>query len=141
MEQAVAAILIFAGASFFFALAETALFSLSKWQVRQLTEQHPRAGKTVAQLLERPQDLLATLALGHTFANAAMLAVALRMVFNSHWALALTMISLAALVLLGCEVFPKTLAVRQPEHWALRVGWPLLIFQKSQSRCIARRNG
>jgi putative hemolysin len=131
MEFAVTAILIFAGASFFFALAETALFSLSKWQVRQLTEQHPRAGKTVAQLLERPQDLLATLALGNTFANAAMLAVALRMVFDAHWVLTLTMISLAALVLLGCEVFPKTLAVRQPEYWAMRVGWLLLIFQKT----------
>ncbi|MGH7990409.1 MAG: hemolysin family protein [Limisphaerales bacterium] len=130
MEQAVAAILIFAGASFFFALAETALFSLSKWQVRQLTERHPRAGKTVAQLLEHPQDLLATLALGNTFANAAMLAVALRLVFDAHWALALTMIVLAAFVLLGCEVLPKTLAVRQPGHWALRVGWLLLIFQK-----------
>ncbi|HEY3930984.1 MAG TPA: hemolysin family protein [Verrucomicrobiae bacterium] len=130
MEQAVAAILIFAGASFFFALAETALFSLGKWQARQLAERHPLAGKIVAQLLERPQDLLATLALGNTFANAAMLAVALRMVFNSHWALALTMIALAAFVLIGCEVLPKTLAVRRPEHWALRVGWLLLIFQK-----------
>jgi len=59
-----------------------------------------------------------------------MLAVALRMVFNAHWTLALTMISLAALVLLGCEVFPKTLAVRQPERWALRVAWLLSIFQK-----------
>ncbi|HEX3890196.1 MAG TPA: hemolysin family protein [Verrucomicrobiae bacterium] len=130
MEQAVAAILIFAGASFFFALAETALFSLGKWQARQMAERHPLAGKIVAQLLERPQDLLATLALGNTFANAAMLAVALRMVFNSHWALALTMIALAAFVLIGCEVLPKTLAVRRPEHWALRVGWLLLIFQK-----------
>jgi putative hemolysin len=130
MEQAVAAILLFAGASFFFALAETALFSLGKWQARQMAERHPLAGKIVTQLLERPQDLLATLALGNTFANAAMLAVALRMVFNSHWALALTMIALAAFVLIGCEVLPKTLAVRQPEHWALRVGWLLLIFQK-----------
>jgi putative hemolysin len=130
MEQAMAAILLFAGASFFFALAETALFSLGKWQARQMAERHPLAGKIVAQLLERPQDLLATLALGNTFANAAMLAVALRMVFNSHWALALTMIALAAFVLIGCEVLPKTLAVRQPEHWALRVGWLLLIFQK-----------
>ncbi|MGH7950670.1 MAG: hemolysin family protein, partial [Limisphaerales bacterium] len=130
MEQAVAAILIFAGASFFFALAETALFSLGQWQVAQLLEKKPRRGKIVSQLLERPQDLLATLALGNTFANAAMLAVALRMVFDAHWALALTMISLVAFVLIGCEVFPKTLAVRQPERWALRVGWPLLIFQK-----------
>ena len=128
--MAIAAILVFAGASFFFALAETALFSLSKWQARQLAEHHPGAGKIVAQLLERPQDLLATLALGNTFANAAMLAVALRMVFNAHWTLALTMLTLLALTLLGCEVLPKTLAVRRPEHWALRVAWLMLIFEK-----------
>ena len=126
-----AAILIFAGASFFFALAETALFSLGKWQLAQLAEKNPRAGKIVAALLEHPQDLLATLALGNTFANAAMLAVALRMVFNAHWMLALTLLMLLALTLLGCEVFPKTMAVRQPERWALRVSWPLLFFQKA----------
>ena len=125
-----AAILVFAGASFFFALAETALFSLSKWQARQLAEHHPGAGKIIAQLLERPQDLLATLALGNTFANAAMLAVALRMVFTAHWTLALTMLTLLAITLLGCEVLPKTLAVRQPERWALRVAWLLLVFEK-----------
>jgi CBS domain containing-hemolysin-like protein len=131
MGMAIAAILVFAGASFFFALAETALFSLSKWQARQLAEQHPRAGKIVTQLLERPQDLLATLALGNTFANAAMLAVALRMVFNNaQWTLALTMLALLVLTLLGCEVLPKTLAVRRPERWALRVAWLMLIFEK-----------
>ena len=124
------AILLFAGASFFFALAETALFSLSQWQVAHIAERHPHRGKIVAQLLARPQDLLATLALGNTSANAAMLAVALRMVFNAHWALALTMIALAALVLLGCEVFPKTLAVRAPERWAVRVAWLLFLFER-----------
>jgi len=124
------AILLFAGASFFFALAETALFSLSQWQVVQLVQRHPRRGKIVAQLLERPEDLLATLVLGNTFANAAMLAVALRMVFNAHWALALTMICLTALVLLGCEVLPKTLAVRRSESWAVRMAWLMFIFEK-----------
>jgi hypothetical protein len=71
-----AAILLFAGASFFFALAETALFSLSKWQVGHWRK-NIRARAKSWRLLERPQDLLATLALGNTFANAAMLAVAL----------------------------------------------------------------
>src|SRR5207237_2858420 len=101
MEQAMVAILLFAGASFFFALAETSLFSLGKWQVAQLVEKKPRRGKIVAQLLQHPQDLLATLALGNTFANAAMLAVALRMVFNAHWALALTLLALLAVTLIG----------------------------------------
>ena len=68
---AAVAVLIFAGASFFFALAETALFSLSKWQVRQLAGRPSRAGSAVAQLLAEPQDLLATMVLGNTFASAA----------------------------------------------------------------------
>jgi len=126
----VMAILIFAGASFFFALAETALFSLSKWQVAQLSERKSSAGPIVSQLLERPHDLQATLALGNTFANAAILAAALRMVFDAQWGFGLTMLALAAVVLLIGEVLPKTLAVRQPERWALRVAWPLLVFRR-----------
>jgi len=127
---ALAAILIFAGASFFFALAETALLSLSKWQARQLVERHPHAGPAVARLLEQPQDLLAALVLGNTFANAAVLAVALRKVFSGAWPLVTTVALLLALVLIGCEVFPKMLAVRQPERWALWVSQPLLWFVK-----------
>jgi CBS domain containing-hemolysin-like protein len=126
----VLAVLVFAGASFFFALAETALFSLSKWQVAQLSDNPSGAGRIVSQLLEQPQDLQAVLAMGNTFANAAILAAALRMVFNAQWGLGLTMLALAAVVLLVGEVLPKTLAVRQPERWALRVAWPLLIFRR-----------
>jgi putative hemolysin len=128
---AVVVILISAGASFFFALAEAALLSLSKWQARQLAERHPRAGAVVTRLLEQPQDLLATMALGNTFANAAMLAVALQMVFDGRWPFVLTVTLLLALILLGCEVLPKTLAVRQPERWARRTGWLLLLFQRT----------
>jgi CBS domain containing-hemolysin-like protein len=129
VETAVAAILLFAGASFFFALAETAFFSLNNWQVRQLAEKYPRAGKIVGELLARPDDLLATLALGNTFANAAVIAATLWMIFDARRPFFLTLVALLALVLIGCEVFPKTLAVRQPERWALRLGWLLLIFQ------------
>ena len=126
----VLAVLVFAGASCFFALAETALFSLNKWQVAQLAEKNSGAGKIVSQLLERPQDLQAVLALGNTFANAAILAAALRMVFDAQWGFGLTMLALAAVVLIVGEVLPKTLAVRQPEYWALRVAWPLLLFRR-----------
>jgi len=48
VEQALSAILLFAGASFFFALAETSLFSISPWQLAQITQRHPRRGKIVA---------------------------------------------------------------------------------------------
>jgi putative hemolysin len=138
---AVIVVLIFAGASFFFALAETALFSLSKWQSRQLAERHPRAGGTVTRLLAQPQDLLATMVLGNTFASAAMLAVAAWMALHGHWPPVPTFVGLLLLILIGCEVWPKTLAVRRPEQWALRVVQPLsLIMRVSLPLCRVAQN-
>ena len=118
-------VLLFAGVSFFFALAETALFSLSKWQARQLAEREARIGQIVQRLLAEPQDLLATMVLGNTFASAAILATSLWMAFNGRWPLVATIIGMVVLILIGCEVLPKTLAVRKPERWALRVARPL----------------
>jgi CBS domain containing-hemolysin-like protein len=125
---AVVVVLIFAGASFFFSLAETSLFSLSKWQVRHLAENHARAGVTVQSLLANPQDLLATLGLGNSFANGAVLAVALWMALQGHWPAVVTIVGVLVLLLVGCEVFPKTMAVRKPEQWAARVARPLSLF-------------
>ena len=118
-------VLVFAAASFFFSLAETSLFSLSKWQVRQLSEREPRGGGRVARLLAKPQDLLAAIALGNTLTSAAMLAVGLWMALQGRWPLVGTVAGLLVLILIGCEVLPKTMAVRQPEHWALQVARPL----------------
>jgi CBS domain containing-hemolysin-like protein len=122
---ALAVVAVFAGASFFFALAETALFSLSKWQARQLAEREPRGGGIVLRLLGEPQDLLATMVMGNTFAGAGMLAVALWMALQRHWPLVATIVGLLPLVLIGGEVLPKTMAVRKPELWALRLARPL----------------
>ena len=123
-------VLVSAGASFFFALAETSLFSLGKWQARQLAERSPRFGGIVNRLLAQSEDLLATMVLGNTFANAAMLAIALWMALSGGWLLWSTVAALLGVILFGCEVLPKTLAVRRPELWALRVAPPLLFFQK-----------
>jgi CBS domain containing-hemolysin-like protein len=122
---AILVVLVFAGASFFFSLAETSLFSLSKWQARQLAEREPGAGGLVLKLLAEPQDLLATMVLGNTFASAVMLATSLWMAMAGHWPYVATIASLLALILIGCEVLPKTMAVRKPEQWALRVARPL----------------
>jgi len=123
-------VLVSASGSFFFALAETALFSLGKWQVRQLAEKYPRLGGTVARLLAKPQDLLAAMVLGNTFATAAMLGLALGMGLSGRWPLWPTVVGLIVMILFVCEVLPKTLAVRAPERWALSVAQPLLIFEK-----------
>ncbi len=125
---AVLGVLLFAGASFFFAVAESALFSLGKWQARQLVERSPQTGGRVGRLLAEPQDLLATIVLGNTFANAVIVAIPLWLALSGGWSLGVILLLLAAalaLILVGCEVVPKTLAVRAPERWSLWVARPM----------------
>lgn len=126
---AIVGIVLFAGASFFFALAESALFSLGKWRAQQLVEQSPDAGKKVAQLLKEPQDLLATIVLGSTVANAGLVSTLLWVELAHGWPSNIAVAGLAAvflLILIGCEVLPKTLAVRAPEKWSLRLAGSMI---------------
>ena len=132
-----AALIAFSGASFFFALAETSLFSLGKWQVRQLQERSPGAGKIISRLLSSPQDLLATLVLGNSFANAGIVAVMLWEVWRRDWPPGWVMFGALWAVLFGGEAAPKTLAVRAPELWSRRVARPMLFLQNA-SRPLRR---
>jgi putative hemolysin len=118
-------VLVFAAGSFFFALAETALFSLNPWQSRRLADQAGASGTIVAKLLKEPRGLLATLVLGNTIANSSIIAVGVWTSLQGDLPIALVLIILFGLILLGCEVVPKTLAVRSPERWALWVAHPL----------------
>ncbi|MGB0578194.1 MAG: hemolysin family protein [Limisphaerales bacterium] len=119
----------FAAASFVFALAESALFSLGKWRAKHLADEHPGAGGQILELLNSPRDLLAAIVFGNTCANTALVAIALWMAYGAEdtdptW----TIVGTAALILFGCEVVPKTLAVRMPERWALQLAGPMTIF-------------
>lgn len=116
------------GASFFFALAESSLFSLGKWQARHLGEKSPKMGTIVNGLLEQPQDLLATIVMGNSFANALIVALMIWIIFHKNWPIGSVLVVVAVLLLFGSEILPKTLAVRAPEEWALRVARPMLFF-------------
>ena len=116
-------VLVCASASFFFALAESSLFALGKLRAQQIAGQ-PR-GAVVVRLLERPAELLATITLGNTAANAAMVALVLWPVLLGQWPVWAALPTVALFILLGCEVLPKTLAIRAPESWARRVAGPM----------------
>ena len=121
--------LVFASVSFFFALAESALFSLRPWKARQIFGQVGERGRMVQRLLDQPQDLLATIVLCNTTANAGLVAVVLWLVMHQDWPMAVSMAGLLGLILIGCEVVPKTLAVRAPERFALSCARPMLLIQ------------
>src|SRR5687767_14845830 len=117
--------------SAFFAIAETSLFSLNKWQSRQLQENSGSSGKNVSLLLAQPQDLLATIVMGNSFANAGMVVAGIWMALSGHWSVAIAVVAVLLVTVLGGEVIPKTLAVRAPEKWALRIARPMLWFQNA----------
>ena len=97
-----------------------------------MAERSLPAGGVVARLLAEPQDLLATIVLGNTFANAAIVAIPLWLALSGGWSLWMTLVLLVAaltLILIGCEVVPKTLAVRAPERWSLLVARPMSLLQ------------
>ncbi|MGC8886758.1 MAG: hemolysin family protein [Verrucomicrobiia bacterium] len=113
-------ILGFSCMSFVFAIAEGSLFSLSKWQRKQLLETNPKAGEIVERILSAPEELLATIALGNTFSNAMILVI----IVTNYIAVihpAATLSAALFWVLIVCEIFPKTIAVRSPQKWSLRV--------------------
>lgn len=123
----VCGVLLFAGASFFFALAESALSALGAWRFRQLAGE-PN-GQRVRQLLEHPAELLATISLGNTAANSGIIALMLWPALKGGASLAVQLAGALAIVLVVCEVLPKALAVRAPEQWALRVARPMVWLQ------------
>ncbi len=128
---AFAVLFFFAVASFFFALAEAALFSLGKWRTRQLAEKFPRSGQIVSELLAQPQDLLAIIVMGNTFANAGIVGTLLWLDLMEGWPLLPTLAALLIFILLCVEIAPKAFAVRAPEVWSLRVARPMSILQNA----------
>ena len=123
------ALLVFAGMSFFFALAESALFSLGQWQVRQLAERAPVAGRMVARLLAEPQHLLATIVLGNTVANACIVAIC---AVGAPWR-ALGAVDCCCRRCSCCcwwaARFSQDAGGARAGTWALRVGGPMFFLQ------------
>tara|TARA_B100000959_G_C14948095_1_gene610682 strand:- start:315 stop:1574 length:1260 start_codon:yes stop_codon:yes gene_type:complete len=120
----------FTAIGFFFALAETALLTLGKWRLRQVTAHSPERGVFIRKLLASPQDLLATITLGNTIAHGMVIVVALVLGWQivpaagfhgSYLLNGFVGFVIAVALILFSEILPKTLAVRRPEVWAPRV--------------------
>jgi putative hemolysin len=115
------ALLTAAACSFFFALAESALFALGRFRAQQMLEDNPESGQKIAPLFQKPEDLVATLAFGNTVANATIIGLTVWVLAHTYLVQFFTGISVLVFILVVCEVIPKALGVRAPEFWAVRV--------------------
>ena len=127
MTSGIAILLIFAFGlmSFLFALAESSLFSLGQQAVQRLRQRKASDAEWIVNKLSKPNGIVATLVFGNTLFNSAIWATGLMMVIKGAWPPVATLVALVLMILLGCEVIPKALAVRLPEKWSLAVVRPL----------------
>jgi len=117
----IAALIALLALSAFFSGTETALFSLSRLQLRRLRQEHPQRGQIISELLDQPQRLLSTILLGNTIVNvaAAIVGYSILTAVSHERAEALAVPVMTLLVLLFGEVTPKTIVIRHPERFAL----------------------
>ncbi len=125
--------------SAFFSGSETALFALSREELRRLGKQGGRRSLAVTSLLKRPRQLLITVLLGNTIVNVLYFSTGTLLVLaakRTGWGWAASggvgAIVFVVLVTFG-EVLPKAVAVRVPVLASRLAGVPLYLFAQGIS--------
>jgi putative hemolysin len=118
------------------ASAETSLTSISRVRLRQLVEQKVPQAIVIERLHRNPNAYLSTILIVNTVAiivassAATLLALHLYHEQVAEWAVSLV---LSLVVLVACEITPKTLALQRAEKVALRmarlVAWATLVMR------------
>jgi CBS domain containing-hemolysin-like protein len=129
-------------ASGFFSSCETALFYLSRDDLRAFRVGRPRE-RMAAELLSDPDRLLSAILFLNLTANmtyfAVSLIVAQKIAEAGQWAgvVVFGIVSLFAIILLG-EVLPKSLAALFRRRWARIVSWPLAFLVRALDLIVPR---
>ncbi len=128
-------LITFFGIGFFCSLSETALFTLKGPILRKMQKSYPKKTKIISTFLEHPRETLTALTLLNTTANFGVAFLALWMTLKREFAQFPFIIISLLILIIGCEIIPKTFAMRHPDRWALRVA-PVLQILKNISTPI-----
>jgi CBS domain containing-hemolysin-like protein len=122
-----AALLALLGLNLFFSFCETGFSSLNRIRLKKMAAgKHKRRAaraRLAIKIYDSYDKLLSSILIGNTFVNiaASALATALCISLFGSKALSLVTLFMTLVVLLFCEISPKTLAKESPELTALRV--------------------
>ncbi len=126
--------------SAFFSAAETALFSISRSRALHMAKQADRTGRLIGRMKENPHRLLTTILIGNNVSNiaASALATAITIGLMPNYAVGLATGVMTFLILVFCEVFPKSIATRNnlliarmtilPVYWMSLLFFPVIAF-------------
>jgi len=116
--------------SAFFSGSETAYISLQRFRLQHLVSTGVKRASLVARLTERPERFLSVVLFGNTLVNAAAAAIATVIAVNylgqSNGIVVATVV-LTVILLIFCEVTPKTVAAQHAERISLALARPMQI--------------
>jgi CBS domain containing-hemolysin-like protein len=115
-----------------FSASETALFSLSKIQLRRLKEKSPAQCAVITQLLDSPRRTLNTILTGNMLVNITLSALITQNLVRIGQGEGLGLaVGLSTFLLLTFgEVTPKTFAISHAESFSCFISRPLSLFAK-----------
>jgi len=121
--------------SFIFSLAETAFTATSIARVhRSSTEKGHGKYKKLSHLLKNKEDLISTILIANNIVNiifsSTVTYFALNNFTDNPFALELSTIVSIAVVIIVCEVLPKSLAINYAEHFALFLAPMFIVIKK-----------
>jgi CBS domain containing-hemolysin-like protein len=117
--------------SAFFSMSETAMIGVSRLQVRHRATAGSRRARLLDRMLDDPERILSTVLVGNTITNitaAAVGTVIAEQVFT-RFAHILATLAVTVVVLIACELVPKTLAVQNALPVALALARPLHVVE------------
>jgi Mg2+/Co2+ transporter CorB len=123
----VLAVLFFLGLAFFFSGSETAMTASSRGTMLRLSKDGDPDAVTVTRLLDDRQRLIGALLMGSNVATivSSALATALLQEWFGDIGVLYASIVMTVLVILFCEMLPKTAAIDSPDRYALSIARPL----------------
>lgn len=115
-----------------FSASETAIFSLTRFDVKKLQKQKPRIGDTIAYLRDTPRRTLTTILIGNILVNVTATAMFsfLAMRLFGDAGIGMTIGIMTFLLLLFGEITPKTFAIRNAEFFSSTIAFGLHLFSK-----------
>jgi len=99
---------------------ETALTSVSRIKLRNLAEEGDQKAAEIQRLLANPNVFLSTILIVNSVATivASSMATVLALRFSAGWGELISSLLLSLVVLIFCEITPKTAAVQNPLRFA-----------------------
>ncbi len=104
----------------FASAAETALTSVSRIKLKNLIEEGDQLALEIDKLLAEPNTFLSTILVVNSVAVivASSMATVLALQFSATWGELISSVLISVVVLIFCEITPKTAAVQNPLRWA-----------------------